>query len=145
MKANKLNWLYAVWVENPCERTLGNLLEGVRIRVVQRFARLVPNDEGQLGPLDSNFEDIANDTVVQVWRSLPGYPGEDFLKLFKDDGRFASWVATIANNIRKNAGYAADSRLVSKYDPKDLEYIQAGLEPGYESPDPPDYWEEPYE
>lgn len=142
LKINKLNKLYDIWDKNPCDQTLGNLLEAVRLRTSKRFARLVESVSGNHGPLHSSYEDIASETVIRVWRALPGYPGSDPIKIYEHQERFASYVRTVAEGIKKDLDKLADNRYVSHFDPIPMEYIQAGLEVGYESPEPPDFWNE---
>lgn len=91
-KANAINTLFKVWHKDKSDLNLTNLLEAVRRRIVTRYCKI-----------DPNFEDIAQETVLCIWRALPGYKGQGKLKAFNPKkGDFASYCAMRARTIRIN-------------------------------------------
>jgi hypothetical protein len=89
---NKINNLYAAWDADRTEDNLNVLLGTVRDRIVQRYCLT-----------DENFEDIAQRAIVIVWRSMPGYEGEDALTSFRPEKvQFALFCAQVARGERKD-------------------------------------------
>jgi DNA-directed RNA polymerase specialized sigma24 family protein len=113
--AKKLNDSYQNFLES---NEVEELLVTVRESVVAWFDGLMPND----------CEDIAHDTMLKVWRSLPNYPGNDALSLYVDGGNFSGFVATIANNLRKDFVKNSFNSDVAKYDEHVLEVLVEGTE-----------------
>jgi DNA-directed RNA polymerase specialized sigma24 family protein len=92
----KLNDLYTEWENTPNDDHLNTLLAAVRERVLLRYVRI----DGD------SAEDIAQNTILQVWKSVTGQ-----IKSFdKKRGDFASYCATAAKSCRYK--YFRSDRLI---------------------------------
>jgi len=88
---NKINDLYDVWETSPSDQNLQALLTEVRDRVLQRYVTT----------LGDTAEDIAQETILKVWRALPGV--DSSVKSFnKVRGDFASYCATVAKSEKRD-------------------------------------------
>jgi DNA-directed RNA polymerase specialized sigma24 family protein len=86
---NKINNLYSAWDADKTEDNLSTLLWTVNRRVINRYCLIDQN----------NCDDIAQRTVIVLWRTLIG----DGLKPYSaQKGSFASFCATIARRERSD-------------------------------------------
>jgi DNA-directed RNA polymerase specialized sigma24 family protein len=90
---NKINRLYAAWDTDRTEDNLNFLLSTVRQRIINRYCLIDQN----------NCDDIAQRAIVIIWRSMPGYAGDDALTSFRPEKvQFALFCAQIARRERFN-------------------------------------------
>lgn len=105
MKPNQINELYDIWEEDPSADNLNILLALVRRRIITRYCVIEPGIH----------EDIAQKSILFIWRALPGYKGYDAVASYsRNRGTFASFCAMIARRERFNM--IANERLTATKD-----------------------------
>jgi DNA-directed RNA polymerase specialized sigma24 family protein len=110
---NKINILYKLWESDPGATTMDALLLEVRKRAAQRFAPTMGNEA----------EDVAQNTVLFVWRSLVD---PKIRKFDKDRADFAAYCATVALTQKKK--YHRYNRLVCVEDAELFRLIDGPVE-----------------
>jgi DNA-directed RNA polymerase specialized sigma24 family protein len=87
--AAQLNRLYGGYIAAPGHLTLSDLLEGVRTYAIEKFYR------------DPDKEDISQECVKQVWRSVDTTCIKP-LKLFSQNSSFSTWISKTCVATRMN-------------------------------------------
>jgi hypothetical protein len=90
MKASELNLLYGWYIAAPGHLTLSDLLEGVRKYAIAKFYR------------DLDKEDIAQECVKRVWRSVDPTCIKPLKSFDISQSSFSTWTSLACNNARRN-------------------------------------------